>query len=350
MPAMLNFPIPALAVAPNLTWESTSAVNPPLLVVGLQLGIITGDHVIVEKSNAISDGYGGLMSDGTWTTYLDLTIADGAATDQSATAATLATGFYMFRARTKRSTVLSPWGTEQNITIGTPVVPWTPVTASTPAAWWIDASKASSITKTGTAPNEVVTQIKDISTHGRDMTPNGTGPIYVASAVNSKPGLSFISGGNLRTASFGMAQPMMLVMVWRQTGTVGDNFAELFYGDRALVVASCAIVSNKWGATAGNVAVSAGTAVSQGVAAAINMTYHSRIILNGSSSSSKLNASVLSGINPGTGAVYDGLSLGAAAAGNRPNAIICEAYIIPNPTAGDITSSDAFILAKWGLS
>lgn len=108
MTATLNFPLPALDVAPNLTWESTPAVNPPLLVVGLPIGVLSGDHIVIEISS--DNGT-------TWGPYLDITIADANATDQSATAATLAVGAYLLRARTKRGTVLSPWGIEQNINI-----------------------------------------------------------------------------------------------------------------------------------------------------------------------------------------------------------------------------------------
>jgi hypothetical protein len=93
------------------------------LVLGLQLGTIAGDHVIIEKSNAVSDGSGGLVSDGTWTTYLDVTITNPDAGDQSGTAAALAVGPYVLRARSKRGTTYSPYGTEQHINIAALVAP-----------------------------------------------------------------------------------------------------------------------------------------------------------------------------------------------------------------------------------
>jgi hypothetical protein len=236
---------------------------------------------------------------------------------------------------------------------------WTsPLDASTPALWWVDASNASTITKTGTAPNETVTQLNDLGTGAHNMTPNGTGPYYRASSLNGLPGLELTGLRNLRTAVFVRAQPAMLVMVWKQTATVPEDYAVLYYGDQGVGSVTCAIVSNKWGATAGNAAIYAGTAVSQGVTVALNTAYHSRIIFDGSSSSSVLNASNLTGVNPGTGEVIKlGLSLGAPAVGNQPNAIICEAFIIPYAdhaavlanAPADAANAAAYTLAKWGV-
>jgi hypothetical protein len=224
--------------------------------------------------------------------------------------------------------------------------------------FWVDASKASTITKTGTAPNEIVTQWNDLGTGGHNMTPNGTGPVYVASAVSGQPGLSFTGGGNLRTATFGRVQPAMLVMVWKQTATAPEAYGELFYGDRLGSSGGCAIVSNAWGAVGGRAAVRAGVTVDQGVTVAVNTVYKSRIIFDGTSSSSALNASNLTGVDLGTNpVVQDGLTLGTPLVGNWPNAIICEAFIIPyaNHAAvlanapADTANIDAYILAKWGV-
>jgi len=237
------------------------------------------------------------------------------------------------------------------------VVGWTPLTASTPAIWWIDASNAASITKTGTAPTETVTQLGDLglpTTH--NMTPFATGPMYVANALNGKPGLD-CTGRSLRTANFFKAAPFMLVMVWKQTGVIGEAYGVLFSGrPHASGDSSTLSFYNRY--NSGNYSVFANNVViNQGVATATNTVYHSRIVNDGSTSSSVLNASNLTGQDFGIARIIGGISIGGETAGTYSNAIICEAFIIPYadhaaalvnaPT--DASNAAAYTLAKWGV-
>jgi hypothetical protein len=346
MTATLNFPAITtlgLDVAPNLTWESLPTVNPPLLAVGLQLGAIAGDHIIIEISS--NDG-------ATWGPYLDVTIANAEASDQSATAATLAVGAYLLRARMTRGATLSPWGTAQNINIETAVSAWTPLNASTPAVFWVDASNAGSITKTGTAPTETVTQWRDLSAGIHHLAPLSTAPIYTASALNGKAGITFTLGEAMRTAAFAVAQPFLLVIVWKTSALAPDETGFLLDGDRD-AAAGRIIVFAKYASAGGNYISYAGTILGQGISVATNTGYHSRIMFNGAASgsfpatSSKLNASTVTGAI-GTAGIVNGLKLNSESGGS--NSHICEVYVIPNPTAADITNSDTYVFAKWGLS
>jgi hypothetical protein len=80
----------------------------------------------------------------------------------------------------------------------------------------------------------------------------------------------------------------------------------------------------------------------------LNTNYHSRAIFNGSSSSYVLNRGTPVTGNPGAPGIINGILLGGTA-GQASRAGFCEVYVIPNPTGTDITNSDAYILAKWGV-
>ena len=223
---------------------------------------------------------------------------------------------------------------------------WTsPLDASTPAVFWVDASNSGSITATGGVANgNLVTQWNDLAAGGHHLTPALTPPVYTTGVLNGLPGLATAGTSGLRSTSFVVAQPIMVVAVWKQPSTAPGTQAMLIDGDVAGAGARF-IITNRW--TGGNYQTFAGTLVDQGVAVAINTAYHSRAIFNGSSSSSKLNASVVTGTNPGTGGIINGLALSVSSYVSQ--AIYCEVYVIPNPTAGDITNSDAYVLAKWGV-
>jgi hypothetical protein len=105
MTATLNF---TFFTAPNLNWESTPAVNPPLLTVGLSSVVNAGDHLVIERSAADTDP---------WTTYLDITIADPNAPFQNVTASALPSGDHVLRARLTRAPIVSTWSTSINMTL-----------------------------------------------------------------------------------------------------------------------------------------------------------------------------------------------------------------------------------------
>jgi hypothetical protein len=234
---------------------------------------------------------------------------------------------------------------------------WTPLLASTPAMFWVDATNAASITKTGTAPNEIVTAWNDLTSGTpHNLTPgiNG-GPVYVASAMNSKPGISFINNGSLNTVSFTTPPPIMVVIVWRQTAALGAANAMLFESDT--ISHTGFIIFNRFNSSTYKVVVQSGNYLDNGTITA-NTNYHSRFLIDGSTSSSTLNGSTVSGIINGWDPITTGLTLGNVdSASNGPNAIICEAFIIKYadhaaavanaPT--DATNAAAYVLAKWGV-
>ena len=216
-----------------------------------------------------------------------------------------------------------------------------PLDASTPAIWWIDANNSGSLTIGG---GSTVTQWNDLGTGGNNLT-TGVAPVYTTGVLNGLPGVDFNGGGTLLTGVFSVAQPLMVVIVWKQSASAPSASGFILDGDRVSSAANRLIIINNF--TGGNYNTYANTLVDQGVAIATNTAYHSRAVFNGASSSSKLNASVLTGTNPGIGTIANGICLNPNSA--QSNAIICEAYIVENPTAGDLTNSDAYVLAKWGV-
>jgi hypothetical protein len=221
---------------------------------------------------------------------------------------------------------------------------WTsPLDASTPAVFWVDASNTSSVIRAGTA----VSAWNDLTTGGHNLTSRGGSAFYTASAINGLPGVDTNAMSGLASTAFTVAQPLMVVVVWKQSGAGPATQAFLFDGDLAGAAANRLIIINKW--TGGNYNTFGNNLVDQGVAVAAGTAYHTRAIFNGASSSSKLNASVLTGTNPGPGSIQNGIQLSSSST-FKSNAIYCEIYVIPNPTAADITNSDAYVLAKWGLA
>jgi len=249
--------------------------------------------------------------------------------------------------------------TAWSFTTGLAPTGWTPLLATTAAIWWVDASNAASITKVGTAPNERVTQLNDLTTGTQHhMTPSvgGNGPYYVADALIGQPGLSFTSNSDLRTVtSFTRAQPLMLVVVWKQIATPAAAYAILIQGD-ATGTNNGFMIMNRYASA--NYAIEATFPnLNQNVPTVAGTAYHSRVVWDGNTTSSKLNASTVTGVT-GPAGIVAGIVLGNAdVANNGPNAIICEAFIIPyaNHAAAvanaptDATNVDAYVLAKWGV-
>ncbi len=235
---------------------------------------------------------------------------------------------------------------------------WTPADASTPALWHIDASNAGSITSGGFGTEATV--VADLGTGAKNMTPNGTGPTYTNTVQNGKPCLDFDGGKTLRTAAWFMNQPFMLVVIWKQSGTVPQNFGILLdmdrdsTGTRALIANRRNDDSDRYGIFAG------GAVVTHAVTISTSTPYYSRVIFDGADTASRLNASSLTGLSPGTdgSGPNGGLQLGGlSGSGTASNANICEAFIIPYanhaavlanaPT--DDTNAAAYATAKWAI-
>ena len=234
---------------------------------------------------------------------------------------------------------------------------WTPLLASTAAIWWIDADNSGSITSGGLGTE--ATQVNDLGTGARNMTPTTTGPTYTASVLNGKPGFDFSGGAyDLRTVSWFSNQPFMLVIVWKQSATAPGDYGILWESERTSSDGSRSIVQTKNVDVSNNYRViSDGIAYAQGEVISINTPYYTRIIFDGTDSASKLNTDNDTGITIGTIGIYGGIRLGGASGVVASKAIICEAFIIPYadhaavladaPT--DCTDADAYVLAKWGI-
>ena len=226
---------------------------------------------------------------------------------------------------------------------------WTPLLASTAAVWWVDANNSGSITSVG-GFGTAVTQWNDLGTGSHNMTPSGTGPTYTSNVQNGKPGMDFSGGLGIRTASFFVNQPFMLVVVWKQSGTAPADYGILWQGDRDESIGGRALIQTKNVDNSNSYNINAGTVVNQSVTISTGQAYHSRAVFNNTSSSSVLNASSLTGQTAGIGGVEGGIALsGIASSAVYSNAIICEAFIIPNSTGDDATNAAAYTLAKWGI-
>jgi hypothetical protein len=226
---------------------------------------------------------------------------------------------------------------------------WTsPLNASTPAVFWVDASNLASITKDGV---NIVSQWNDLGTGGHHLTPLVGGPIYTTGVLNGLPGITMTASEALRTTAFTVNQPFMAVIVWKTSGTMPASTGFLFDGDRDAAAARV-IVFSAYNSAGGNYITYAGTILSQGIPVTTNTGYNSRIVFNGVASgsspatSSKLNASTVTG-TIGTAGIVNGIKINSE--GGSSNGSICEVYVIPNPTAADLTNSDAYVLAKWGV-
>jgi hypothetical protein len=219
-----------------------------------------------------------------------------------------------------------------------------PLDASTPAYWWIDASNAGSITLSGSD----VTDVADLGTGNHDMADGVTSPTLATAEVNGLNAITFINSASLATAgSWTLAQPFMLCMVWKQTtASTPALFGIIFDGDIAQV-GSRAIVFNRRQDTSDHYTPYAGNIIDQGVSVVAGTVYHSRIIFNGASSSSVLNASDTGTVNMGTFGIINGIIMGTPS--NNSFAQLCEAFIIENPTGDDATNAAAYTLAKWGV-
>jgi len=144
-----------------------------------------------------------------------------------------------------------------------------------------------------------------------------------------------------------LAQPFMLVMVWRQGANAPSSYGVLFSGDITFPANSTAYIFNK--GVSNNYSFFTTSEITQSVAVATNTTYHSRAVFNGASSSSVLNGSSVTG-NPGSHGVTNGITFSSTvAAAQYSNAWYGEVFIIPNPTAADATNAAAYTLAKWGI-
>jgi hypothetical protein len=233
-----------------------------------------------------------------------------------------------------------------------------PLDASTPAVWWMDASDLSTFTLAGSAPQRVSEwRDKGLPTP-HHMTPSATtSPSYEPGWINGKAGVFFAPTTDLRTIAFTIPQPFMLDMVWKShPDNLPALYGILWDGDRIQVSATRAVILHRRGDLGDRYAPYAGVNLDQGVSVALNTLYHTRILFHGAGTISILNASTVNG-NPGPHGVVNGIMLGALDGGNTPWAGISEAYIIPYADAAAVTanyttdaaSADAYRIAKWGF-
>lgn len=234
--------------------------------------------------------------------------------------------------------------------------PWTPLLASTAAIFWIDASNASTITKTGTAPNEIVTAVSDLGLPtAHNMAASGTGPVYVANILNGKAGLRVgPTSGWMKSTDFFKAAPFMIVCVWRQGTTLGDAYG-IVMGTSTTGDGSSLTPFNRFNSANYGVYAPPGFQ-DQGVAVTVNTAYKTIFVSDGTFSSSTLNASNITGLDFGIGRIIGGIMIGGDT-GNRPDATIHELFVIPytdhaavgTNAPNDLININAYLLAKWGV-
>lgn len=218
-----------------------------------------------------------------------------------------------------------------------------PLDASTPAVWWVDASNAGSITKNGLSP-DLVSQWNDLSGNGRHLTEASAKPSYDTGILNGLPGIGFGPGAQMLTGAFTLAQPFMLVMVWKQSAVSPSSFGLLFDGHNAQS-GGRALVFNRHDGFGGQYLAYAGSGAGQGTIAT-NTAYRTLAKFAGASSKSVINATDSGTVDLGTDGITNGIMI---AGGNSINAYIHEAFVIPNSTPTDETKAAAYTLAKWGV-
>lgn len=301
----------------------------------------------------------GLSSTGAASTYaFNQAVTTTGVQTKNATGLTAATPYTMHYMHEDTAGNLSNVASASAFTTDAAAGAWTsPLDATTPAVWWIDASNAGSLTPASPTNGTALTQVNDLGSGAHNMTPSGAGgavgPIYQTNILNSKPGFGFDAARDMWTVAFTVPQPFMLVIVWKQTSVAPSSFGILVDGDRTQAAAGRAIVFARRTDTGDQYCTYAGTSsIGQGVIA-VNTAYHSRIVFNGASTNSVLNGSSIGPVSPGTSGIVNGIILAGT---NAPFAHICEAFIIPYSagnvaanSATDATNAAAYTLAKWGV-
>jgi hypothetical protein len=169
--------------------------------------------------------------------------------------------------------------------------------------------------------------------------------------------LDFNTGFTLRTASWFQNQPFLIVVAWKQSGTLPQSFGDLWDGDRNNS-GSRAAIWNRRNDVSDHYVPS--YPYDQGVTTAVNTAYKSLVLYDGTSSKSILNSNDTGTVDLGTNGLgtNGGIQLGGLSGSSTAgNAMICEAFMITyaNHTAAaanaptDITNAQLYLAAKWGL-
>jgi hypothetical protein len=207
-------------------------------------------------------------------------------------------------------------------------------------AIWLDAADASTLTLDG---SNNVEQWNDKSGNGRHVEQSNATlrPARTLSSINGLTALTFDGTDDRLIGTFAsIAQPATFFIVSRIANVTG---AKILFDSRQTTAHS--LFSN----AAALSIISAASSISGGTVAAAT-AFMSSGQFNGASSVLRLNRSQVATGNAGVGSLTDGISLGISRTGGSPlNGSIAElVYYSKLLSAGEITSVEDYLAAKWG--
>jgi hypothetical protein len=172
----------------------------------------------------------------------------------------------------------------------------------------------------------------------------GARPTQSATALNSRPGLTFDGGDVLQTGAFTVAQPFVVVVATQRTGAMAGSALQILYD--GLTNAGRGVLYHN--ATTGHLGIFSGTAL-QSTTATTSPTIL-RATHNGATSSLVLNGTEIASGNAGTTGL-DGLTLGRRFTGTDfLTGIIADILIFSGADyAARAASADALMRAYYGI-